>query len=441
MLHTILSIIYFVLILGTIVLVHEFGHFFFAKLFGIYVYEFSIGMGPKLFSKKDKKGETSYSIRAIPIGGFVQLAGEGSDEDKDLPKDRLMQSKPAWQRFLVMFFGAGNNFILALIVLFFIGIFNGCPSDEPIIPNILTGSPAEIAGMQIGDYVVSVNGNKVTSLSEVQIYTQVAEGDITYKVKRNNEISEIKVTPLNDEEANNVGYKVGVGFSVPVLTGITKDSKADKAGLKVGDIITKINGNTFISSENLSETIKTSKDALIFDITRNGEAMQINVDISDKKENEDYKIGIEFSLQSGQPTKYGFFDSVKYAFTETGSFVKQILLTFKLLFTGGVGVKDLSGPVGIYTLVSDVSSDTNSLSSTLYSLFYLLALLCVNVGFINLIPFPAFDGGRILFLIIEKIKGSPIKAETENMIHNIGFFILMGLMIYITFNDIVFRLF
>ena len=113
-----LTLLYFILILGLIVLVHEFGHFIFAKIFGVYVYEFSIGMGPKIFGKKDKKGETEYCIRAIPIGGFVQLSGEEIDDDSSIPKDKKMYSKPVWQRFLIMFFGAGNNFILAFILLF-----------------------------------------------------------------------------------------------------------------------------------------------------------------------------------------------------------------------------------------------------------------------------------------------------------------------------------
>ena len=117
-----LNLIYFIIILGVIVLVHEFGHFIFAKMFGIYVYEFAIGMGPRLFHWKSKKGETEYSIRAIPIGGFCSLAGEDLDNDDKIkiPSDRRLQSKPAWQRFLVMFFGAGNNFILAFILLFVI---------------------------------------------------------------------------------------------------------------------------------------------------------------------------------------------------------------------------------------------------------------------------------------------------------------------------------
>ena len=153
----ILSILYFILILGIIVLVHEFGHFFFAKLFGVYVYEFSIGMGPKIFGKKSKNGETEYCIRAIPIGGFVQLAGEGGEEDENIPKKRLLQSKPAWQRLLIMFFGAGNNFILTIILLFALGLFVGCPSNTNVVQSIVPESPAEIAGINSGDYIINVD--------------------------------------------------------------------------------------------------------------------------------------------------------------------------------------------------------------------------------------------------------------------------------------------
>lgn len=341
----ILSIIYFVLILGTIVLVHEFGHFFFAKLFGIYVYEFSIGMGPKLFSKKDKKGETTYSIRAIPVGGFVQLAGEGMDEDSKLPKDRLLQSKPIWQRFLVMFFGAGNNFILAIIVLFFLGLIVGSPSVSTVIPSIIEGSPAEVAGLMAGDKVIAVNGDKTKTLDDLQLYLTIAEGKTTIKVLRDNDEKEFVVTPLTGEQAENAGYSYGITF----------DNTLEK----------------------------------------------------------------------------GFVSAVKYAFTKTWSLMRQLVITLKELFTGGVGVNDLSGPLGIYQAVDQTKS------SGFANLFYLLALLCINVGFINLIPFPAFDGGRILFLLIEKIKGSPIKPETENLIHNIGFFILLGLIIWVTIHDII----
>jgi len=344
----IISIICFILILGTIVLVHEFGHFFFAKLFGIYVYEFSIGMGPKIFSKKDKKGETSYSIRAIPVGGFVQLAGEGLDEDSKLPKDRLLQSKPIWQRFLVMFFGAGNNFILAIVVLFFLGLIVGSPNNSTVIPSVIEGSPAYTAGLQAGDKVTSINGDRTKTLDDLQLYLTIAQGETSIEVLRDKERKTFVVTPLAGEEAEKAGYSYGITF----------DSEL----------------------------------------------------------------------------QHGFVNAVKYAFTKTWALIRQLVITLKELLPGGnVGLNDLSGPLGIYQAVDQTKS------SGISNLFYLLALLCINVGFINLIPFPAFDGGRILFLLIEKIKGSPIKPETENLIHNIGFICLLVLILVVTFFD-VFRM-
>ena len=345
-----LTILYFALILGLIVFVHEFGHFFFAKLFNIYVYEFSLGMGPKIFSRKGKKGETVYSLRAIPIGGFCSLAGEGSDEDKKLPKDRLLQSKPVWQRFLVMFFGAGNNFLLALIVLFFVGLTSGCPIESaPIVKEVTADSPAEIAGILPGDIIKSVDGNEVDNYDDFQIYLYMSKGETELVVLREDKEEIIKVTPLTEEEK--------------------------------------------------------------------------------KEQNKDYNYG--FSFESNVKYEYGFFSAIKYSFRKFGSLVHQMVLTFKGLFTGGISVKELSGPVGIFSAVDQTKSNGAT------NLFGLLALLSLNVGFVNLIPFPAFDGGRILFLLIEKIKGKPVKAETENLIHTIGFFLLLALIIFVTINDII----
>lgn len=343
----ILTIIYFALILGIIVCVHEFGHFFFAKLFGIYVYEFSIGMGPKIFKWKGKDGETLYSLRAIPIGGFCSLAGEGNEEDKKLPKDRLLQSKKVWQRFLVMFFGAGNNFILALVVFFLLGLFMGVPNDKPIIKSVIADSPASLAGFMPNDKIIYVNGDKAKTIDDVQLYLAIATGETEIVVSRGNQEMTIKVTPLTEEEK--------------------------------------------------------------------------------KEGNKDYTYGFEFN----QEKEYSFVKSIGYSFKKFGALVRQMGKTVKYLFLGKVSVKELSGPVGIFSAVDQTKSTGIS------NLFYLLALLSLNVGVVNLIPFPAFDGGRILFLIIEKIKGKPVKAETENLIHTIGFFILLALIIYVTINDII----
>lgn len=344
-----LNLIYFIIILGIIVLVHEFGHFIFAKMFGIYVYEFAIGMGPKLFHWKSKKGETEYSIRAIPIGGFCSLAGEDldSDDKEKIPTDRRLQSKPVWQRFLVMFFGAGNNFILAFLLLLVIAFGWGAVSSKPIISELISNNPAEQAGLKVGDYILEINGHKIKTSDDVSIYLQIEnkEKPITFTIDRNGRKIDIDVTPIKEEVDGSSIYRVG----------IISEGKVER----------------------------------------------------------------------------GFVPSIKYAFTKMGALFRQMVITFKGLFTGGLSVNQLSGPVGIYNIVGTQAS------AGFENILYLIALLSINVGFINLIPFPAFDGGRILFLLIEKIKGSPIKPETENKIHTIGFILLLALMIYITFNDIL----
>lgn len=345
-----MTLIYFIVILGLIVLVHEFGHFVFAKMFGVYVYEFSIGMGPKIFShkRKNKKDETEYCIRAIPIGGFVQLAGEEVDDDTSVPKDKKMYSKPVWQRFLVMFFGAGNNFILAVLILLLCGIFFGSPKMDPVVEHLTAGYPMVESGIEEGDKFLQINGNNISTIDDVRLYMSVAKPgeDMTFKMKKEN-----------------------------------------------GDVVTY--------------TVTPQKEKIDDGVA--------------------YKFGIEFTRENER----GFFAPIKYAFVKTGALFKQMGITLKLLFTGSVGMENLSGPVGIYSIVGQ------SRSAGFESVLQLIALLSINVGFINLIPFPAFDGGRILFLVIEKIKGSPVNPKIENIFHSIGFILLMLLLVFITFNDII----
>ena len=355
----ILSIIYFILILGLIVLVHEFGHFIFAKIFHVHVYEFAIGMGPKIWSseklreKRKKAGkkvsETIYSIRAIPIGGYNQLAGEGLEEDKNVKRENLLYGRPIWQRFLIMFFGAGNNFILGFIVLFLGALIYGSPDISTVVPTVVSGSPMDMAGIKAGDKIVAINNSKTKTLDDVQLYMVIAgEEETSFKVERNGVEYTYNVTPLTGKEKEEKGYSFGIQYN-----------------------------NTL---------------------------------------------------------EKGFGRSFQYAFKKFYAITRQIFVTIKELFKGGVSVKQLSGPVGIYSAVDQTRN------AGFYSVLNLIALLSINVGIMNLLPFPAFDGGRIVFLIIEKIKGKPVKAETENLIHNIGFYLLLALLVYVTFNDIL-RLF
>lgn len=345
----ILNIILFIVILGFIVLVHEGGHFFFAKMTGVHVFEFSIGMGPVIF-KKIAKDKTQYSIRAFPIGGFVSLAGEDvSDEKRMVTKGKNLQDKTVFQRFLVMFAGVFNNFVSAFIILVITGLLIGSPSTKPVISGVEEGYPAQVAGIEEGDTVKSINGHKVSFLEDISLYLTISD------------------------------------LSKPVNMEVLKAN---------GSI------NTY--------SIKPVKEK----------------DINGKDK---YALGVRLEAKK----EGGFFNSFKYAFNEGCAILKQMYVVIINLFTGGVQLNQLSGPVGIYSIVGQMSKEG------IAALFYLTALLSINVGVINLLPFPAFDGGRILFLIIEKIKGKPVDPKIENTIHSIGFILLMVLMVYVTFNDIL----
>lgn len=344
---TIFNILLFVLILGVIVFIHEFGHFIFAKIFGVYVYEFALGMGPKLFSKKGK--ETEYTLRAIPIGGFCQLAGEDLDDDdkKKVPAERRLQAKPWYQRLLIMFFGAGNNFMSAILILFFIALIWGGMTMNPIISSVEENYPAYKAGLKSGDKVVSINKHHISTSDDISLYLAIAN-------------------PLQKSE-----------------------------------IVVERN------EKKLTYYVKPAKIA--------------------EGDKEAYRFGISMRQQK----KRGFLNAITYTFQKTGSLFKQMAVTVSSLFKGKIKLNQLSGPVGIYSVVGEQSKGGIS------SLLYLVAFLSINVGFINLLPLPAFDGGHILFIIIEKIKGSPVSPDLESKIHTIGLILLMILMVFITISDII----
>lgn len=337
-----MTIIYFILILGVTVFVHELGHFIFAKRAGIYVYEFALGMGPRLLKFNRKNDETIYSIRLFPIGGFVQMAGEGNDDDHDIPNDKKLPNKTWKQRFITLSAGILFNFILAIVLFFIIALFNGSPKMQPYIAEVEAGSNAAISGLEVGDMIVEVNNKAVYTIDHLLL----------------------EITSIKGDE---------VSFTVK-----------------------KVNGET--------KTVAITK-----------------VD-------EEYGF-----LLDGSKTK-GLWTSFKYAFLKTGAVLHQMVLVIAYLVTGKISTDALAGPVGIYSIINDASK------LGFLNIMYINAIISINVGFINLLPIPAFDGGHLLFLIIEKIKGKPVNQKVENVIHTIGFALLMILMLFITYKDII-RLF
>lgn len=342
----IITIIAFIFILGVTVTIHEFGHFLFAKKAGIYVYEFSIGMGPRLFKFNRKNDETDYSIRLLPIGGYVQMAGEDIEVDEKVPKDKLLQSKTWKERFMTMVAGVMFNFLLAIVVLFIIALIRGVTLDATKIDT------STINGLKKGDNIVEVNGHFVNNYDKLALELSVA-GSKSFDMK--------------------VKHKNGTYDTVTVKPKAVYDEKDNLKGYEYGFTITGKHEHSLLSS-------------------------------------------------------------FKYAFSKFFSTVEQMFFTVWYLITGNLSLKLLSGPVGIFSIVGTAAE------SGFVSVLSLLALISINVGFINLLPIPAFDGGHILFLIIEKIKGSKVNPKIENTIHSIFFILLMALMLYITFNDII-RLF
>ncbi len=347
-----MTLIYFILILGLIIMIHEFGHFICAKKAGIYVYEFSLGMGPRLFKWNRKNDETEYSIRLFPIGGYVSMAGEELEVDEKVPVEKRLQSKTWLQRFSVVIAGVVMNFILALVLLFIYGLVSGIDTNEAIIGKIGDTSPFSGLGIEENDQIIKVNGVNTKSLDmfllEYQISLTGKEVEFTF-LKPSGETKTIKVKP-----------------------------------------------NEIVKSE-------------------------------DGKETKEYSYNFELK----QIEEHGILNHIKYAFVRFFSLMKQMAYTIFYLIIGKVSLKNLSGPIGIYSIVGQAAQ-----AGFIY-LVYLTALLSLNVGFINILPLPAFDGGRLFFMIIEKIKGSPVKPEVENKIHTVGLILLLILMVVICFNDII----
>lgn len=358
----ILTIITFIVILGLLVFVHELGHFLVAKRNGVRVDEFGFGFPPRLFGVK--KGETIYSINAIPLGGFVKIYGEDGDGEGS---NRSFVSKKLAQKLRILFAGVTMNFLLA-VLLFSLGHFVGLPtaiseSEIEKYPNaqlqiigIADGSPADLAGIKTGDFVVALKSSS---------------GEIIEKLKSASQFQEFVDKQKNKE--------------ITVV-------------LKQGDAVNEIK---LIPRANPPQ----------------GQG----------------PIGVE--LASVAKVRMSWYQAIWQGFLTTISLVWLLLSVlyqvFKNLFiTGRAGV-DIVGPVGIFNLTGQAAS-----MGFIY-LLQLTAVLSINLAVINAFPFPALDGGRGLFLLIEKIKGSPISAKTVSLIHNIGFALLILLMVAITYRDIV----
>ncbi|MFA5658337.1 MAG: M50 family metallopeptidase [Oscillospiraceae bacterium] len=347
-----MSIIVAILVFGLIIFIHELGHFMVAKACNVKINEFAIGMGPRLF--KIQKGETIYSIRAFPIGGFVAMEGE----DETSSHERSLNNKPISQRIAISAAGAIMNFILGFIAVV-------------IMVNLKTGD------------------------SEPLIFTSR-------------------------------------------ISGFSENSLSQQSGLQVNDEILKINGKGILSDIDLTYLLQTDSDGVYsFQVLRNGEKLDIeNVQLESRTFSDGTKgYTIDFHIFG---EKKSFINAAAYSFKKTISFGRMVWMSLGDIVTGNFKLNQLSGPVGIVSAIDTVieTEQGESFANTIYSLLVLLTMITVNLGVFNLLPIPALDGGRIVFLIIEAIRGKPIKPEHEGLVHFVSFIVLILLLLLVTFNDI-----
>ncbi len=344
---SIIKILAALVIFGLIILIHEFGHFIVAKACGVKVIEFSLGMGPRLFTIHGNN--TNYSLKLLPIGGSCQMKGE-TDTDSNSDADSFSSKKP-WQRFLIILAGPVFNFLLSFIVALILCSVLG--TDLPIVDSVIEGKPAAEAGILPGDKIEKINSRNIKLYREITVYNLLQEGkpqEIT--VRRSDGLHKLKVTPIYDETYDKF------------IVGITNSGKA-----------------TF-------------------------------------------------------PTD--IFENIRYSYYELRYNILLALDSLVYLIHGHFTPDNVMGPVGIISNISDTVEQTipYGLKILLLTIADYILLFSTNVGVLNLIPFPALDGGRLLMIIIEMITGKPFNRKVENYINFIGFAVLMFLILVISFNDI-----
>ncbi|PWM64583.1 MAG: RIP metalloprotease RseP [Eubacteriales Family XIII. Incertae Sedis bacterium] len=329
-----MTLIYALLIFCLLIFFHELGHFTLAKLCGVKVNEFALGMGPAVLKKQ--KGETLYSLRAFPIGGFCAMEGE----DEDSEDERAFNKKAAWQKALIVVAGAAMNLLVAIVIMSAISFYVG--TSTTTIDTVQDGLPAQAAGIESGDTIIAINGITVSEWRDV--YTFISESD--------GETIRITLTDADGSERT-----------------VATETVADADGRRI--------------------------------------------------------IGIT------PTTERHLISSVKTGVQNTWALGASMLDVLKGLFTGGVSASELSGPVGIVAVVNDTAS-----RGFIY-IAYLTALISLNLAIMNMLPFPALDGGRFVFIIIRAVTGKAITDEIEGKVHFAGILVLLALMLYVTWNDIV----
>jgi regulator of sigma E protease len=429
------TILAFLIVFGVLVFIHEFGHFFTAKLVGIRVETFSFGYGKRLFGVKGK--ETDYRVSLIPMGGYVKFLGEGelgTEGKADLPPDHFL-AKKRWERFLVMVMGSVMNILLAVLIFTIINIVGArvlaYQDEKPVIGYIEPDSPGQKAGLKLGDEILRIDKDRVKTWGDVEVAVGTKPDKIiTVEVRREGAVQSFE---LRTEKITR--YALGyAGFTGEILTQVRlvkPGSPAEKGGLNPGDLIQEVNGSPIYYFQFVELIEKSAGKKLQFSVERNGR--ELTLEITPRLEGKVGKIGI---LQEPQSIlkKFGPFAAFVQSLQENTKNVFLIVRFLRDLVVGRASTQQLGGPLEI------ASFSYAALQMGFMSLISWIGLISLQLGVINLFPIPVFDGGQIFVLALEGLFRRDFSPKIRQIWMQVGFVIFVFLIVFVILNDIVKRM-
>jgi regulator of sigma E protease len=426
------TLLAFVFVIGVLVFVHELGHFLAARRVGVRVLTFSIGFGPRIFGVT--RGGTDYCISAVPLGGFVKMAGETTDSPDAPPtgKPDEFLSKSKWERFQILIMGPVMNLALAVIVLAFV-LYQGADVPAyrdmpPVVGGVEKASPAERVGLRIGDHILRVDSREVSTWDDLLVaIAGKARREVTLLVARADGTRSIEVVPeaIGKYEVGDIGVYPNTH---PHVRGVNPGDPADKAGIKPGDVVVQVNERTINFARQLSEEInKNVNQPTVVRVLRDSRPVDIHV--TPIKRGALGMIGIQIGDEV-KKIEPGPLEAVKMSVEQNWENAGLIFRTLAGLFTGETSPKQLMGPVGIAQLSGE------SAQNGFIPLLGLMASISLNLGLLNLMPIPVLDGGHILILLLEGVSRRQFSNRAKERMLIAGFVLLMLLMVTVIYNDL-----
>ena len=424
------SLVAFVFVLGVLVFVHELGHYMMARRLGVRVLTFSIGFGPKLLTVR--RGDTDYCVSAIPLGGYVKMAGENPDETR-AGKDDEFLSKSKWARFQILVMGPIMNIVLALVVMAVV-LYQGAevPAYEeqpPVVGSVAEGLPAEASGILPGDLIVSIGGKAVPTWEDLFLAVMPrAERELEVVLRRDGRSITMRVTP--EAQARFGMGDLGVlPVMHPQIRNVVPGEPADRAGIQRGDVIVAIDGEPVSPDNALVERINASANRpLTLTVQRGGREQDIEV--TPALRGEIGLIGVELSPYELRTIDPGPLQAIQMSVERNYEWSGLIFQTLWGLLTRETSPRQLVGPVGIAQLSGGAAQ------IGLVALFTLMAMISLNLGILNLLPIPVLDGGHILIMALEGVSRRDFSVRVKEKMLLAGFAVLMMLMVTVIYYDL-----